>query len=128
MTQRIAIVDDDATLRAVVHDLLSDEGYEPHGMAPTLAVALLPRLRMLQPDVILLDLHLQGQGSGWRILDRIRADPVLATMPVVIWSADAVQLRARAPSLEAPRCYALDKPFDLDLLLQTLERALSGPA
>jgi CheY-like chemotaxis protein len=80
--------------------------------------------REKKPDLILLDLHLPDI-PGHEVLDRLRADPATANIPVVVISADATagaQARLRAAGA---RGY-LTKPIDLDEFLQVVERFLPG--
>ncbi|HEX8359654.1 MAG TPA: PAS domain S-box protein [Longimicrobium sp.] len=80
--------------------------------------------REKQPDLILLDLHLPDLG-GDEVLDRLRADPATASIPIVIISADATatsQARLRAAGAND----YLTKPLDLDVFLSTVERYLPG--
>jgi PAS domain S-box-containing protein len=78
--------------------------------------------REKQPDLILLDLHLPDLDGGV-VLDRLRADPATASIPIVIISADATataQARLRAAGAND----YLTKPLDLDEFLATVERYL----
>ncbi|HEX2191136.1 MAG TPA: PAS domain S-box protein [Longimicrobiaceae bacterium] len=80
--------------------------------------------REKRPELILLDLHLPDL-PGDEVLDRLRADPATATIPVVIISADATgaaQARLRAAGADD----YLTKPLDLDEFLATVERFLPG--
>jgi chemotaxis family two-component system response regulator Rcp1 len=65
-----------------------------------------------RPDVILLDLNLPRK-DGREVLEAIKADPSLRTIPVVILtSSEAERDIARAYELNA-NCY-ITKPVDLD--------------
>jgi CheY-like chemotaxis protein len=81
---KIMIVDDDADLRLALDirlranhckTLSVGDGYS--------ALALAQRER---PDLILLDLGLPG-ASGTAVLERIRASPALAPIPVIVLTA-----------------------------------------
>jgi PAS domain S-box-containing protein len=72
----------------------------------------------LGPAAILLDLHL-ADASGYQVLERLRADPATATIPVVMMSADTSRdALARARALGAADF--LTKPIDADRLLAIL--------
>ena len=78
----------------------------------------------LQPDVILLDLHLPDE-HGESVLAQLRADPATASTPVVICSADARPgLRQRL--LDRGAWAFLTKPIDLDELYDVLDRVRAG--
>jgi CheY-like chemotaxis protein/anti-sigma regulatory factor (Ser/Thr protein kinase) len=74
------------------------------------------------PDLVLLDLHLPDI-SGEEVLRELRADPLTASIPIVVISADATErniARLRAAGAEA----YLTKPLDIDEFLATLDGLL----
>jgi len=74
------------------------------------------------PDLILLDVHLPDI-SGDEILRRLKAEPPIAGIPVIVISADATAVQvARLLSLGA-RDY-LTKPLDVKKFLTVLDSAL----
>jgi diguanylate cyclase (GGDEF)-like protein len=82
--QRILVVDDHRSTRDVLAALLGDEGY-----AVTTAedgTAALRQAQAVAPDLILADLEMPDLG-GLGLLRRLRADPRLAEVPVIIMSA-----------------------------------------
>ncbi|GGK38780.1 hypothetical protein GCM10010124_34490 [Pilimelia terevasa] len=74
-----------------------------------------------RPRVILLDLGLPGI-SGWETLRRLRADPDLDTVPVVVISVLEERGRAREHGADA----YLVKPVAADVLHRTVEAARTG--
>jgi two-component system nitrate/nitrite response regulator NarL len=61
---RVAVVDDEPTMRSVLSDLVSDHpGFELVGSGATAAEAI-GLAGMLRPDVILLDVRLPGGGPS----------------------------------------------------------------
>jgi CheY-like chemotaxis protein len=78
-----------------------------------------------RPDLILLDLHLPDL-SGVEVLRRLRADPITASTPVVICSADASTSRSRE-LLGAGATAYLTKPIDLTELFGLIEQARPRP-
>ncbi len=76
------------------------------------------------PDLILLDVHLPDI-PGDEILRRLKAEPPIAGIPVIVISADATAVQiARLLSLGA-RDY-LTKPLDVKKFLTVLDGALQG--
>ena len=72
-----------------------------------------------RPDVILLDLNLPKK-DGREVLEEIKADPALRSIPVVILtSSDAERDIVRAYSLHA-NCY-ITKPVDLDQFITVVK-------
>ncbi len=83
MAKKILIVEDDKFLRRVISRKLSGEGYD-------IVEALdgekgLKSAQEEKPDIILLDLILPGI-DGFEVLARIKQDPSIASIPVMILS------------------------------------------
>jgi adenylate cyclase len=80
-TNRVLVIDDDATVRDLMRRVLSREGFDvvtASDGAEGLALA-----RELKPSVITLDVRM-GAMDGWSVLQAIRGDVVLADIPVVM--------------------------------------------
>ena len=74
-----------------------------------------------RPDLVLADLHL-GEGSGYALLDRLRAHPVTQHIPAVAVTANAMPMEA-ARAQEAGFAAYFTKPIDVgrfDELLRTM--------
>jgi two-component system, chemotaxis family, response regulator Rcp1 len=75
--------------------------------------------RAVRPDLVLLDLNLPGM-DGREVLQQIKLDPSLRSIPVVILtSSQAEQDICRAYSLHA-NCY-VTKPVDLDQFITVVK-------
>ena len=115
----VLIVEDSDVIRRVLALILEAEGYRVVESADGGQVASLAHEQ--RPDVITLDLSLPDV-DGRDVLRKLGTDAVLREVPVVVLSAFADTLSA------AERWYAADvivKPFDLDDLLERLERAVT---
>ena len=82
--------------------------------------------RSERPDLILLDIQLPGI-DGYEVLRRLRAHDDTRSIPVVAVSANAMQADIDA-GLAAGLAAYLTKPIDLEHLLDTVQRVLSGRA
>jgi CheY-like chemotaxis protein len=113
----VLIVDDDYGIRDALGQILADEGHQVASAAN--GREALDRLRQGdRPCVILLDLMMPVM-NGWEFIDRQRHDEELAVVPVVVISADArVSDKATALGVSG----FLEKPIDLDRLLDAVER------
>ena len=80
--------------------------------------------REQRPILILLDLHLPDMG-GEDVLQRLRDDPVTASIPVAIISADATAGQVQRLLASGATAY-LTKPIDVRELLTILDQALKG--
>ncbi len=111
----ILLVEDDEAIRESVSECLRLEGYRVE-----LAVNGAEALAWLQcgdrPSVVLLDMVMPVM-DGAEMLARMRGDPALAGVPVVLMTA-AAQKEPAETGAEA----FLSKPFDLAELLVTVAR------
>lgn len=82
--------------------------------------------RQQVPSLILLDLHLPDM-HGSEVLRRLREDPALNAVPVVILSADATNASVENLRSQGADDY-LTKPFDVVQLLAFVDRARGVPA
>lgn len=106
---RVLVVDDDAVIRQIATLALSlDPTFEVHTAASgALAFATLENTPF---DVIILDMMMPGM-DGQDVLERLRAKPALAHIPVIFLTAcvrpgDEVRLRALGAA------GVIAKPFD----------------
>jgi PAS domain S-box-containing protein len=82
--------------------------------------------RKHRPLLVLLDMHLPDL-PGDRVLERLRDDPVTASIPVIIVSADATVGQAQRLLAAGAAAY-LTKPFDVAELLAHVDRRLPARA
>jgi DNA-binding response OmpR family regulator len=112
MKHTILIVDDDPVGRNLLEKLLHFQGYELE-MACDGPEALTKAAQLI-PDVILLDVMMQGM-NGFEVCKRLRADPSLAQVPIIMLTA----LNDRESRLQGIKLGADDfisKPYDLSEL------------
>lgn len=113
---RILVVEDDAAIRRLAHDLLVDEGFEVF-MAET-GEAGLDLLADCDPDLVLLDLMMptmDGETFAREMEQRHQS------MPVVVLSGSRDIFETAA---ELGAAGAILKPFDIDEFVQTVRRAI----
>jgi DNA-binding response OmpR family regulator len=119
---RILIVDDDELLAEVMTEWLEAAGHMVsavhHGDEALRAVA------DSVPDLLILDYSLPGL-SGLSILQRVRAQPRAAGMPIMMLTAKSGKLLlARAHAAGADEY--LSKPVEPGVLLERVEALLVG--
>jgi DNA-binding NtrC family response regulator len=120
MSASILIVDDEANLRKTLAEILLARGYTVlEANDGSTAVSL---LKDATPDLIFSDWKMPQMG-GEQLLEYLRNQPRLAAIPVIVITA----FGSSHSAIEAVRLGAYDfvtKPFDLDEILLTAERAL----
>jgi PAS domain S-box-containing protein len=109
---RIIVADDNADMREYVTRLLS-QNWRVEAVAD--GVAALAAARREQPDLVLTDVMMPGL-DGFGLLRELRADPSLASTPVLMLSARAGE-EASVEGLEAGADDYLVKPFSSRELL-----------
>jgi CheY-like chemotaxis protein len=113
--RRLLVIDDDATLRAVVAETLRGDGYRVDEAAN--GAEALDRLRADPPDLILLDLQMPGL-DGFGFLDQYKQSGAPDIPIVVITATPELPEAARDLGVKA----VLTKPFDIGLLTAMVER------
>ena len=108
MQSTVLIVDDEYSGRETLQSVLEGEGYQlelaENGMQA------IEKAKSILPDVILLDVMMPGM-TGFEVCQRIRNDPQVAEIPIIILTA----LDDRESMLNALKAGADDfisKPFD----------------
>jgi DNA-binding response OmpR family regulator len=81
MPARVLVVEDDPSVRGLLHTLLTGEGYDVATASDGLAG--LVKASSAKPDLMLLDLMMPDLG-GVRVLEELRGDPALADVPVIV--------------------------------------------
>ena len=122
MATRILVVDDSPTIGRVVSTIL-----ERHGYDVTLASDGQDAMEVLasgqvKADLVLLD-YVMPRMNGYEFCRELRANPELATTPVVLMSAKADRIRdqflERHDAIDA-----ISKPFDTQAIIAVIENAL----
>jgi len=117
--KKILIVEDDADLRLGMSVRLRAEFLTSFAADGATAIQAAQKER---PDLILLDLGLPA-GDGFVVLQRLKAIPHLAVIPVIVISARSVEgNEAKALGLGAECMF--QKPVDDEILLETIRVTL----
>jgi DNA-binding response OmpR family regulator len=103
-------------------DALGDHGWEVVPCAEPLVAHQL--LRDTNPDLIVLDLRIEGQYSGWDLLTFLQLHPTLHRVPVILCTAAIDEINQRSAWLQEHGIATLIKPFELDELYALIEERL----
>lgn len=129
--KKVAALDDDESLLELYQTVLEDEGYGMEAVVFNRQLdLLLENIRATQADMLILDIHLPGLGS-FEIMQAMKADPELAALPILVCSASRPSLNVLRElmvgvNLQMPT--VLEKPFDLDELLRSIEDLIGKSA
>lgn len=117
---RVLIIDDDPAVHRIVSRQLGPRGITVVGVVDPFQA--LRAVREQRPDVILLDLGLPG-GDGFLMLERLKANTLLSTIPVIIVTArDLKEVEGKA--VQAGAAASLQKPIHMNSLLAVMEQVL----
>ena len=120
MSKRILVVDDDPMIRALVCDCLGTLGVELNAVENgTSCLAALTQTEN-RPDLIVLDLIMPDM-SGLDVLKKIRGDASLASIPVLMLTANSDTAEVAA-SMNISANEYLGKPFAMMELIGTVVR------
>ncbi len=121
---RILVIDDEPAIRRFIEVLMvKDYNLE---LAASGAEGL-AKAQQFQPDLILLDLYMQGM-DGFEVCRKLKADSATATIPVAIFTAVS-RKHEKEKALSAGAIDYITKPFYPRELLQRVEQILKehGP-
>ena len=119
----ILVIDDDASMRALLTTVLEVEGHVVRAAEDGFAGLRLVAAE--RPDCVVLDLMMPGM-DGHAVLQRVRALDGGRGLPVVMLTAAADDEQAWR-AWDRGVDYFLPKPFDPDELLRYLDSLSAGP-
>lgn len=111
----VLVIEDELSLRNTTAQAIVSCGYEVDSAEN--GIEALARVDERQPDLVILDLQMPEM-DGWEFLREFRARESCRATPVIITSA----ICPRAAPADAQAFF--EKPFDLDELLDAVERLL----
>ena len=123
MNQLILVVEDDAIMQKMALKILRSRGFSCE-LAVTGREAV-AKATAMRPGVILMDLSLPEM-NGWEATRALKADPALASIPVVAVTAHAM-VGDRESAIAAGCAECVTKPYELEELITVVERYI-GPA
>ncbi|MFV9503258.1 MAG: response regulator [Oscillochloridaceae bacterium umkhey_bin13] len=111
----VLVIDDDPATHDLLRRTLAREGLRV--VSAFTGEEGLARVRLLRPDVITLDVLLRG-ADGWQILTALKADPELATIPVLMLTI----IDERNTGFALGAADYLTKPIDRHRLVDLVSR------
>lgn len=125
MAARITVVNDNPEFLELVRDILEDERYATTTIDGD-SEDTFERVIESRPDLLILDLRLGTDAlHGWDIAQRLRREPTLEDIPVIICSADVPALQVLADELAGTKAVrTLAKPFAIGELIAVVDASL----
>ncbi|MBV9864873.1 MAG: response regulator [Abitibacteriaceae bacterium] len=122
MPRKILVVDDERDIVRLEQTGLRSEGYEV--VTASTGREALEKVFFEKPDLILLDVMLP-EIDGFEVLKKLRENPETATIPVIMLTARSEEADV-AKGWKGGADLYITKPFELDELMETVQRILEG--
>ncbi|OGO47309.1 MAG: two-component system response regulator [Chloroflexi bacterium RBG_16_64_43] len=119
---RIVCIEDDPQIIELVRTILGRKGYQVIGAAG--GQEGLTLVQAQRPDLILLDLMMPDL-DGWEVYRRLKEDPLLAPLPVIVVTARAQDIDRVLGLHVAHVDDYLSKPFTPKQLTESVDRVLA---
>lgn len=118
-TTDILIVEDNVIIAEDLKQTLLEAGYNVTGIAMT-ADAAVKKAGELKPDLIIMDIKLEGDKTGFDAATEIRS---FSRVPIIFQSAYTFSAPDKK-SNEFPDCSYVDKPLDIKDLSAAIQKLL----
>lgn len=118
---KVLLVDDEPAILESTAALLAEMGYEVITVAR--ADLIIQTAKAEHPDLLLQDIRMPGLDLH-ALVDELRADPALASLPVLLFSA-SIEIQDIADRVGAAS--HVEKPFEPDDLMAAIQGALALP-
>lgn len=121
---RVLVVNDTQEILELFQDILEGMGLEVILMS--YAPRELDRIRKVEPDLIILD-FLMGEREmlGWQLLQKLKMDRGLDSIPIVACTAAVKAVQEQQGYLTEQGVLVVLKPFNVDQLEEAVRSALS---
>jgi len=120
---KILVVDDFATMRKVIRNLLKQAGYENVAEAED-GVAALKLLKSTRMDFVISDWNMPNM-TGIELLRAVRSDSELNTMPFLMVTAESLKENV-VEAVKAGVSNYIVKPFTAEVLGDKIEKIMEN--
>ncbi|ATJ82570.1 response regulator transcription factor [Halomonas beimenensis] len=117
---KVLVVDDEPNIVLSLEFLMQQAGFEV--ITAEDGETALERVAEQAPDLVLLDISLPGIG-GFDVLERLRADPALARLPIIMLTAHGREVE-REKGLALGADDYVTKPFSTQALVEKVRALL----
>ena len=126
--KHVFVINDTVAILELFRSLLEDEGYQvtTDGFSVEL-VEMLGRVTDTKPDLVILDFVILDEGKGWQFLQLLKLDRASKDIPVIVCTAAAKLVDDLQTHLDTMGVVVVLKPFDIDHLLQEVEKICGKP-
>ena len=121
---RVGLLEDDIAIQEMLLLVLQDEGYTVvnYPSADACLQALLPPQESSPIDLLIVDWRLNGSIPGTEVIQQIRQQPRLQTLPIILTTAAAF---GDTEELQKQHVAFLEKPFAVDDMAKLIRTMVS---
>lgn len=119
---RILVINDTQEILEMFRMLLEDEGYEV--ILSSFPMQKIQEIEEINPQLIILDFIFGERKLGWQMLQLLKMQRSTAKIPIIICTAAESAVRDQEGYLVSQGIQIVYKPFDIDVLLLAIKRAL----
>ncbi|MBZ9605902.1 response regulator transcription factor [Phyllobacterium chamaecytisi] len=116
----IAVVEDDASLRAALENLIGAHGLDVHGFAN--AEAFLAQRDSVEIDCLITDVQMNGMGGVELFLTLRRSGDTMPTIFITAFEDERIHRQVMAAGATA----YFKKPFDCEDVIECIEQCLAA--
>ena len=116
--KHVTVVNDHPEFLALMTEFLTEEGYEITAIPKHQGA--FEQIKASRPDIVICDLIFDNMPAGWALLDMLYLDPETRAIPVILCSAATRQVQEASASFAGKGIIWLEKPFELETLLELL--------
>ena len=121
--KKILCIEDEQEMLALMRLIFERHGYQV--LSARTGPKGLEIIRRERPDVVLLDLALPGM-DGWEVHRRIKADPELRDIPIIVVTARSQGIDRVVGLHVAKVDDYITKPFHIQKLVEAVKQVLAG--
>jgi DNA-binding response OmpR family regulator len=122
MSFKILVVEDNPDSRNLLHFLLTTKGFNASTAVDGAEGFYMAKVE--KPDLVITDLMMPNV-DGIELIKQIRAEPEIATVPVLVYTAYSTE--SVEPAIEAGANKSFYKPVNLDEMLDYINEILAQP-
>jgi CheY-like chemotaxis protein len=119
------VVNDTEEIIELFRDIIEGMGHRIS--ATTFAPEELAEVKKAKPDIVIVDLMMDGEARGWQLVQKMRMSPDTAEIPIVVCTAATEAVREQEGWLTANAIKIVLKPFKVDDLELAITKGLELP-
>lgn len=123
MAIRILVINDTQDILEMFQLLLEEEGYEV--VLASYPLQKVSEIEHIKPDLIILDMLFGNQPLGWQMLQLLKMQRSTASTPVLVCTAALRDVEEQEGYLISQGVQVVYKPFEIDVLLDLIKKALT---